>query len=112
MIKQDCPQVSADRRLGVEMSDQVASAFVEMHVGDGNEEGYPKSALSPGFGEGGGRLPRSPPMHSLRSGLDHRHDAGLDGGGESIPGGHDGGQFGVRLTGVVDTGRRKRWLMW
>jgi len=90
------------------MSDQVASAFVEMHVGDGNEEGYPKSALSPGFGEGGGRLPRSPPMHSLRSGLDHRHDAGLDGGGESIPGREDQGQIGVDGVSLTGVARQRR----
>src|SRR5262249_21837302 len=47
-----------------------------------------------------------------RGGADHRHDAGADGLGESSPGGHDGGQIGIGLTGVVDTRRRKRRLMW
>jgi hypothetical protein len=44
------------------------------------------------------RFGGSPPswwMHSLRGGPDHGHDAGADGGGEAIPGGHDGGQVGV-----------------
>jgi hypothetical protein len=40
------------------------------------------------YAEGNGRsLPRG--------GLDHRHDASADGLGESMPGGHDGGQIGV-----------------
>jgi hypothetical protein len=34
----------------------------------------------------------------LKSRSDHRHDAGLDRLGQLGPGGHDGGQGGVRVT--------------
>jgi hypothetical protein len=37
-------------------------------------------------------------------GLDHRHDAGADGLGESIPGGHDGGQIGITPNSIVGLG--------
>src|SRR5207253_1629308 len=47
-----------------------------------------------------------------RGGLDHGHDAGLDGFGASIPGGGNLDKIRVQTTIVVDTRRRKRWLMW
>ena len=43
---------------------------------------------------------------SPRGGLEHRHDAGLDGGGQPIPGGVDQGQIGVGLRRTSDNRTR------